>query len=58
MTAPVHLEPLKAETAAALDLGPNGGVLVRPDGHEVARWDSVDAPPPPGVAWLAPKPAH
>jgi putative polyketide hydroxylase len=55
--APVHLEFLEPETAAALDLGPTGGVLVRPDGHEVARWDSVGAMPRPGVAWLASKPA-
>jgi hypothetical protein len=49
---------LKPETATALDIGPKGAVLVRPDGHEVARCDSVDATPRPGVAWLAPKAAH
>jgi putative polyketide hydroxylase len=58
LAARVHLEPLKPETATALDIGPKGAVLVRPDGHEVARWDSVDATPRPGVAWLAPKAAH
>jgi putative polyketide hydroxylase len=57
LAAPVQLKPLKLETATALDIGPKGGVLVRPDGHEVARWDSVDATPRPGVAWLAPKAA-
>ncbi|MFN2607501.1 MAG: FAD-dependent monooxygenase [Acidimicrobiales bacterium] len=44
------------DTAAAVGLGvaPTGGVLVRPDGHEVARWSAADAEPEPGVAWLGP----
>jgi putative polyketide hydroxylase len=52
--APVRIAVLEPETAAALDLGPAGAVLVRPDGHEVARWTAVDAALRPGVAWLGP----
>jgi putative polyketide hydroxylase len=52
--APVHVVVVEPRTAAALGLGAVGAVLVRPDGHEVARWAAADAAPRPGVAWLAP----
>jgi cobalt-zinc-cadmium efflux system protein len=41
-------------TAAALGLPPTGAALVRPDGHEIARWTAADAPPKPGPAWSRP----
>jgi putative polyketide hydroxylase len=53
-SAPVQVAVLQPQTATALDLGSTGAVLVRPDGHEVARWAAFDAAPRPGVAWLAP----
>ena len=40
--APVQLAALPPHTAAALGLQPAGAVLVRPDGHEVARWAAPD----------------
>jgi putative polyketide hydroxylase len=52
--APLHVVVAGPEPAAALGLGAAGAVLVRPDGHEVARWAAADAAPRPGVAWLAP----
>ncbi len=51
-TAPVAIVPVQRTVAAALQLGPTGAVLVRPDGHEVARWASAGDPPEPGAAWL------
>lgn len=42
-----------SSTPAALGLAPAGAVLVRPDGHEVARWSAPNADPEPGVAWLS-----
>lgn len=51
-TAPVQVEVVPPETAAALGLAPSGAVLVRPDGHEVGRWDGIGAAPRPGVAWF------
>jgi hypothetical protein len=50
----IHVAALPPHTAAALGLEPAGAVLVRPDGHEVARWATPDTTPRPGVAWLAP----
>lgn len=50
----VHVAALPPHTAAALGLNPPATVLVRPDGHEVARWPTPDTTPRPGVAWLAP----
>ena len=52
-TAPVEVVVIEPRRPPALDLGPTGAVLVRPDGHEVARWSAVDSEPEPGVAWLA-----
>ncbi len=52
-SAPVRVVALPSETTAALDLTPAGAVLVRPDGHEVARWAGIDASPRRGVAWQA-----
>lgn len=52
-TAPVQIVTCEPRVAA-LDLGPSGAVLVRPDGHEIARWSTSDGQPNPGVAWLAP----
>ena len=52
-TAPVEIVLTGPATAAALGLAPAGGVLVRPDGHEVARWPAPAADPEPGVAWLS-----
>jgi putative polyketide hydroxylase len=52
--APVNGAALPPHTAAALGLEPAGAVLVRPDGHEVARWVTPDTTPRPGPAWLAP----
>jgi putative polyketide hydroxylase len=57
-TAPVELVVTEPLTAAALDLGRAGAVLVRPDGHEVARWSAADGAPDPGVAWLVPAARH
>ena len=51
-TAPLEEVILDADAAAALGLGPAGAVLVRPDGHEVARWSTPDNQPEPGIAWL------
>jgi len=51
--APVHVAVLQPRAAVAVDLGSTGALLVRPDGHEVARWTAPDAAPRPGVAWLA-----
>jgi 2-polyprenyl-6-methoxyphenol hydroxylase-like FAD-dependent oxidoreductase len=51
-TAPVEVVLTDAQTAATLNLAPAGAVLVRPDGHEVARWPTIDGEPEPGVAWL------
>ena len=50
-SAPLEVEVVDSPTAAVIGLVPGGAVLVRPDGHEVARWVSPDAPPIPGVAW-------
>ena len=52
--APLKVVVLDIETADAIDLPPAGALLVRPDGHEVARWPAADAPPQPGPAWPAP----
>lgn len=52
-TAPVRQVLVDAGAATALELTAAGAVLVRPDGHEVARWSSPDAVPARGVAWLA-----
>jgi 2-polyprenyl-6-methoxyphenol hydroxylase-like FAD-dependent oxidoreductase len=52
-TAPVEVVAIKRRAAMALDLGPTGAVLVRPDGHEIARWSAIDSEPEPGVAWPA-----
>ncbi|MBW3546523.1 MAG: FAD-dependent monooxygenase [Actinobacteria bacterium] len=53
-TAPVEVVVTEPQAAAALDLGRRtGAVLVRPDGHEVARWSAPKGDPDPGVAWLA-----
>ncbi|MGH9182414.1 MAG: FAD-dependent monooxygenase [Acidimicrobiales bacterium] len=54
-TAPVEIVVTEPPTAAALDLAPTGAVLVRPDGHEVARWSAADTDPEPEAAWLAPR---
>jgi 2-polyprenyl-6-methoxyphenol hydroxylase-like FAD-dependent oxidoreductase len=51
--APVKVVALPPETSAALDLAPAGAVLVRTDGHEVARWGGIEDAPRQGVAWLA-----
>ncbi|MRH88759.1 2-polyprenyl-6-methoxyphenol hydroxylase [Nocardia sp. SYP-A9097] len=40
---PLRLEPLTGEHADACDLGADGALLVRPDGHIAARWH--DRPP-------------
>lgn len=45
--APVKVVVLTAEAATALDLSPSGALLVRPDGHEIARWPAPDAAPEP-----------
>ncbi len=50
--APVEIVPVSGDVALALRVGSTGAVLVRPDGHEVARWTAVDDEPEPGVAWL------
>lgn len=49
--APLDIEVVDPTTAAAVGLEPGGAVLVRPDGHEVARWAAPGTPPIPGVAW-------
>jgi hypothetical protein len=54
--APVHIAAIPPHTAAALGLEPAGAVLVRPDGHEVARWAAPNTTARPGVAWLEPLP--
>lgn len=51
-TAPVEIVVVETATAGALGLAPTGALLVRPDGHEVARWRAPAADPAPGVAWL------
>ena len=51
-TAPVAVANLPPQTTAALGLTPHGAVLVRPDGHEVARWTGIEKAPCHGVAWL------
>lgn len=51
--APIEIVVTESTTPAALGLAPAGAVLVRPDGHEVARWSAPDADPEPGVAWLS-----
>jgi putative polyketide hydroxylase len=35
---PLHIEPLPSEHADRYDLGPQGALLIRPDGHIGARW--------------------
>jgi len=50
--APVEIVPVSGDAALALRVGSTGAVLVRPDGHEVARWTAVNDEPEPGVAWL------
>ena len=50
--APVEIVPVGGDVALALRLGSTGAMLVRPDGHEVARWTAVDDEPEPGIAWL------
>jgi putative polyketide hydroxylase len=55
--APVGEVILPGSAAAALGLGATGAVLVRPDGHEVARWSAPGSQPEPGLAWLADAPA-
>ena len=52
-SAPLEVEVVDPATAAVIGLVPGGAVLVRPDGHEVARWLSPDTAPIPGVAWPA-----
>lgn len=37
---PLRIEPLPGEHAGSCDLGPDGALLVRPDGHVGARWCS------------------
>ena len=50
--APVAVHMLDAGTARALELAPNGAMLVRPDGREVHRWPDYDR-------WLwSSRPAH
>jgi putative polyketide hydroxylase len=56
-TAPIDVVALPAGAATALGLGSTGAVLVRPDGHEVARWSAPGSPPEPGAAWLADAPS-
>jgi putative polyketide hydroxylase len=51
-TAPLDEVLLERSAARALKLGTAGAVLVRPDGHEVARWSAPGSEPMPGVAWL------
>jgi len=51
--APVEIVSVHSDVATALNLGPTGAVLVRPDGHEIGRWTAADAQPEPGIAWLA-----
>jgi len=51
---PLEVVVLDIGTAAALGLPPTGAALVRPDGHEIARWTAADAPPKPGPAWSRP----
>jgi 2-polyprenyl-6-methoxyphenol hydroxylase-like FAD-dependent oxidoreductase len=51
-SAPWNEVILGAAAASALGLGTAGAVLVRPDGHEVARWSTPASPPEPGVAWF------
>jgi 2-polyprenyl-6-methoxyphenol hydroxylase-like FAD-dependent oxidoreductase len=43
-TAPLNVTVLQVDTAATLGVPPTGALLVRPDGHEVARWSSRGAP--------------
>ena len=50
--APVEVVLVDAAAGAALGLGATGAVLVRPDGHEVARWSTPAGEPQRGVAWL------
>lgn len=52
LSTPLDEVILDAGTTRALGLGPTGAVLVRPDGHEVARWSAPASQPEPGVAWL------
>lgn len=53
-TAPVEVVVIEQpEAAAALDLGAEAGLLVRPDGHEVGRWAAPDAEAIPGTGWLS-----
>jgi putative polyketide hydroxylase len=52
-SAPLEIIPVDRDVATALDLGPTGAVLVRPDGHEIGRWPTADAQAEPGIAWLA-----
>jgi putative polyketide hydroxylase len=40
--APLDVQILDASTAAALGLQSTGALLARPDGHELARWTSVE----------------
>lgn len=42
-SVPVAVHRLDASTAHALDLEPDGAMLVRPDGREVGRWPDYDA---------------
>ena len=55
-TAPLQVVVVDVETAAALGLSGTGALLVRPDGHEVARWLTADAAPERGPAWPATRP--
>lgn len=52
LNAPVRVEVVDGAAAAALDLGPAGAVLVRPDGHEVVRWGEPESVPILRVAGL------
>lgn len=49
--APLDEVVVEAGATAALGLGPTGAVVVRPDGHEVARWSTPAGEPEHGVAW-------
>jgi aromatic ring hydroxylase-like protein len=53
-TAPLQVVAVDVETAAALGLSRTSALLVRPDGHEVARWLTADTAPERGPA---PRPA-
>jgi hypothetical protein len=52
-TAPIDEVILPASAAVALGLGSTDALLVRPDGHEVARWSAPGRQTEPGLAWLA-----